>query len=208
MVGSANYGQNSLLFVDGFSIQFGAKFASWTFFTVVVVFCIMDAWKTVTKSTTKRPDAPDDEEESESHHKIHSSGYDVIHDAGFTEGPYVSSVLYHMQGGVHNTSQAVWQDRQHDQEAGDNSIVTQLFPFINSAVIRWSAACYIPMYQQSMYIYYTHHTQIAPEYKGLELGVGDQVLIKAIAEATGRSLANLKEEKKKEGDLGQLALVW
>jgi len=47
--------------------------------------------------------------------------------------------------------------------------------------------------------------RIAPAYEGKELGVGDAVLMKAVAETTGSSLAQLKEQLKQVGDLGDVA---
>lgn len=48
---------------------------------------------------------------------------------------------------------------------------------------------------------------MCPDYLGIELGIGESLLIKAIAESTGRSLAALKADLKKEGDLGLVAMV-
>lgn len=49
--------------------------------------------------------------------------------------------------------------------------------------------------------------QLCPDYEGLELGIGESLLIKAIAESTGRSAKQIKEDLKKEGDLGKVAMV-
>lgn len=49
--------------------------------------------------------------------------------------------------------------------------------------------------------------QLSPDYVGVELGIGESLLIKAIAESTGRSLAVIKSDLKKEGDLGLVAMV-
>jgi DNA ligase-1 len=49
--------------------------------------------------------------------------------------------------------------------------------------------------------------QLSPDYVGIELGIGESLLVKAIAESTGRSLALIKGELKKEGDLGLVAEV-
>ena len=49
--------------------------------------------------------------------------------------------------------------------------------------------------------------KIAPSYENLELGVGDALLFKAIAEATGRSPAQLKADVANIGDLGEVALA-
>ncbi|KAI6008206.1 DNA ligase I [Pisolithus orientalis] len=47
--------------------------------------------------------------------------------------------------------------------------------------------------------------RLSPDYVGVELGIGESLLIKAISESTGRSLVTLKAELKKEGDLGLVA---
>lgn len=48
--------------------------------------------------------------------------------------------------------------------------------------------------------------RLSPDYVGVELGIGESLLIKAISESTGRTLATLKAELKKEGDLGLVAM--
>lgn len=40
---------------------------------------------------------------------------------------------------------------------------------------------------------------------GIELGIGESLLIKAISNSTGRSVATIKVDLKKEGDLGLVA---
>lgn len=42
---------------------------------------------------------------------------------------------------------------------------------------------------------------------GIELGIGESLLVKAIAESTGRAMPKIKEDLKKEGDLGKVATV-
>ena len=49
--------------------------------------------------------------------------------------------------------------------------------------------------------------RIAPDYEGLELGIGEGLLVKAIAESSGRSVAQIKSELEKTGDLGDIAQV-
>jgi DNA ligase N terminus len=49
--------------------------------------------------------------------------------------------------------------------------------------------------------------QLSPDYVGVELGIGESLLIKAIGESTGRSTSIIKAELKKEGDLGLVAMV-
>src|SRR5258708_29814292 len=49
--------------------------------------------------------------------------------------------------------------------------------------------------------------QLCPDYTGIELGIGESLLVKAIGESTGRSLQLIKADLKKEGDLGLVAMV-
>lgn len=52
-----------------------------------------------------------------------------------------------------------------------------------------------------------HWTQICPDYEGLELGIGEGLLKKAIAQATGSSIAGINAQYKQVGDLGLVAMV-
>ncbi|BGP58446.1 ATP-dependent DNA ligase Cdc17 [Rhodotorula sphaerocarpa] len=47
--------------------------------------------------------------------------------------------------------------------------------------------------------------RLAPEYESIELGIGESLLMKAIGESCGRTLAQVKAEYKKIGDLGEVA---
>ena len=49
--------------------------------------------------------------------------------------------------------------------------------------------------------------KVAPEYDGIELGIGETILIKAIADSTGRTVEQLKSDYKSKGDLGLVAEV-
>ncbi|KAG1465041.1 hypothetical protein G6F46_002776 [Rhizopus delemar] len=54
-------------------------------------------------------------------------------------------------------------------------------------------------------ILYMCINKLCPDYEGLELGIGESLLIKAIAESTGRSIKQIKTEYAKIGDLGTIA---
>lgn len=47
--------------------------------------------------------------------------------------------------------------------------------------------------------------QLGPAYEGLELGLGDSIIMKAICLATGRSESHIKAELREKGDLGLIA---
>ena len=53
-------------------------------------------------------------------------------------------------------------------------------------------------------IFYFFIVKLAPDFVPMETGVGDQVLVKAIAVACGKSPREVKEMYKKEGDLGAI----
>lgn len=49
--------------------------------------------------------------------------------------------------------------------------------------------------------------RLCPDYMGIELGIGESLLVKAIAESTGRAVPKIREDLRKEGDLGKVAMV-
>ncbi|KAJ2339268.1 ATP-dependent DNA ligase Cdc17, partial [Coemansia sp. RSA 2618] len=49
-------------------------------------------------------------------------------------------------------------------------------------------------------------TKIAPDHEGIELGIGESILIKSIASATGRQVARVKQEHQELGDLGTVVM--
>lgn len=48
--------------------------------------------------------------------------------------------------------------------------------------------------------------KLAADYAGIELGIGESLIMKAIGESTGRSLAIIKQDQKEIGDLGLVAV--
>lgn len=48
--------------------------------------------------------------------------------------------------------------------------------------------------------------KLAPDYAGIELGIGESLIMKAIGESTGRSLQVIKADQKEIGDLGLVAV--
>lgn len=48
--------------------------------------------------------------------------------------------------------------------------------------------------------------KLAPDYAGIEIGIGESLIMKAIGETTGRSLQVIKADQKEIGDLGLVAV--
>ncbi|KTW28092.1 hypothetical protein T552_01953 [Pneumocystis carinii B80] len=48
--------------------------------------------------------------------------------------------------------------------------------------------------------------KVSSDYEGLELGIGESLLIKAIGESMGRNITKIKEDYKEYGDLGLIAM--
>jgi len=51
-------------------------------------------------------------------------------------------------------------------------------------------------------LFYFFCIKLAPEYEGLETGIGHEILLKSVAKACGKSPAQIRDSFKKEGDLG------
>ncbi|ODV58859.1 DNA ligase (ATP) CDC9 [Ascoidea rubescens DSM 1968] len=54
-------------------------------------------------------------------------------------------------------------------------------------------------------VVYLFINRLGPDYEGLELGLGETLLIKTITQSSGRSAANIKKDLKDIGDLGEVA---
>ncbi|GJJ79072.1 DNA ligase 1 [Entomortierella parvispora] len=55
-------------------------------------------------------------------------------------------------------------------------------------------------------VIYLSINKLCPEYEGLELGIGESLLLKAIAESTGREMKKIKADYAEIGDLGIVAM--
>lgn len=54
-------------------------------------------------------------------------------------------------------------------------------------------------------LFYFFCIKLGPDYEGLETGIGHEILLKSVAKACGKSPAQIREQFKKEGDLGLVA---
>ncbi|KAK7064244.1 DNA ligase [Favolaschia claudopus] len=61
-------------------------------------------------------------------------------------------------------------------------------------------------YKSLLQAVYLCINRLSPDYIGVELGIGESLLIKAIGESSGRNIATVKADLKKEGDLGLVAM--
>ncbi|KAH8120151.1 DNA ligase I [Phellopilus nigrolimitatus] len=80
---------------------------------------------------------------------------------------------------------------------------TTLLTSLLLLVIRRSA---LDDYKSLLQTVYLCINRLSPDYIGIELGIGESLLVKAIGESTGRSLSVIKTDLKKEGDLGLVAM--
>ncbi|KAF9925522.1 hypothetical protein FBU30_004686 [Linnemannia zychae] len=55
-------------------------------------------------------------------------------------------------------------------------------------------------------VIYLSINKLCPEYEGIELGIGESLLLKAIAESTGREMKKIKADYAEIGDLGVIAM--
>lgn len=57
-----------------------------------------------------------------------------------------------------------------------------------------------------LFVTYLFINRLGPDYEGLELGLGETILIKTIAESMGKSTSDVKNKYRETGDLGEIAL--
>ncbi|XP_053307437.1 DNA ligase 1 isoform X2 [Spea bombifrons] len=87
-------------------------------------------------------------------------------------------------------------ERIEDESARLKNIET-LSNFLRS-VITLSPEDFLPCIYLSL-------NRLGPAYEGIELGIGETILLKAVAQATGRQLEKIKKEAQEKGDLGLVA---
>ena len=51
-------------------------------------------------------------------------------------------------------------------------------------------------------LFYFFIVKLAPEYEAIETGIGHELLSKSVAKACGKSLKQIRDSFKEEGDLG------
>lgn len=111
--------------------------------------------------------------------------YDPIADAGWKEGENIPYLC------LANTLKEI------EQNSSRLKMIEILSNFFQSVI-------YLSPKELSKCIYLMLN-QLGPAYEGLELGLGDSVIIKAICLATGRSESHIKTELREKGDLGLIA---
>ncbi|BGP20443.1 ATP-dependent DNA ligase Cdc17 [Rhodosporidiobolus nylandii] len=113
-------------------------------------------------------------------------------------------------GGKEKESKTAWKEGEPVPYAS----LTHTFSLISATTKRLEISAYLTKFlvdviertpEDLVKVVYLCINRLAPEYTSLELGIGEQLLQKAIGESCGRTLAQVKAEYKKVGDLGQVA---
>jgi len=139
--------------------------------------------KLVQKTIVPRPAAA--AEEVDDGNPLGTPGYDPIAHAGWKKGQKVPyAALAAVFAKCESTSKRL-------------KIIAYVSDFFRS-VIALSPEALLP----SVYLCVN---EVAPSYEGKELGIGDQILLKALSEATGSTLAAVKLQYRETGDLGVVA---
>ncbi|KAH3676311.1 hypothetical protein WICMUC_002107 [Wickerhamomyces mucosus] len=93
--------------------------------------------------------------------------------------------------------------------------VVEVFDKIESTtkrleIIKYTSDFFLQVLQTNpddlVQITYLFINRLGPDYEGLELGLGETILIKTISESTGKSTAQVKSKYRETGDLGLIAL--
>ena len=86
------------------------------------------------------------------------------------------------------------------EEESKRLLITELMANAFRSVIATSPDDVLPMMALST-------SRLAPAYEGIELGIGDSLMIKAVSETCGRSVASIKSDMEEVGDLGLVAMA-
>ncbi|KAH3681578.1 hypothetical protein WICPIJ_007452 [Wickerhamomyces pijperi] len=95
------------------------------------------------------------------------------------------------------------------------SAVVEVFAQIESTtkrleIIKYTSDFFLTVLNNNpndlIYVTYLFINRLGPDYEGLELGLGETILIKTIAESTGKSTVHVKAKYRETGDLGEIAL--
>ncbi|KNZ51081.1 DNA ligase [Puccinia sorghi] len=94
------------------------------------------------------------------------------------------------------------------------SSLAYTFNLIDSTTKRLEITKYLTQYliqvisrtpNELLKVIYLCINRLCPDYEGIELGIGESLLIKAIGSSMGRTIAQVKADFKKVGDLGSVA---
>ncbi|GAA6061516.1 hypothetical protein JCM10212_004506 [Sporobolomyces blumeae] len=118
--------------------------------------------------------------------------------------------IFTMKASSSDMSQTSWKDGEPVPYAA----LTATFDKINATTKRLEISAYLTRFlvdviektpKDLLRTIYLCINRLAPEYESLELGIGESLLMKAIGESCGRTLAQVKSEYKDIGDLGEVA---
>uniref|UniRef100_A0A673C1A8 DNA ligase n=1 Tax=Sphaeramia orbicularis TaxID=375764 RepID=A0A673C1A8_9TELE len=121
--------------------------------------------------------------------------YHPVNDACWKQGQKVPYLA------VARTFEKIEEDSGRMCHCGLSVLYVCVLPFV------WVRAdvCGFPSPDDLLCCVYLCLNQLGPAYLGMELGVGETVLMKAVAQATGRQLDKIKAEAQEKGDLGLVA---
>lgn len=183
--------------------------------------------KTVTSSaipsSSKKASSPVIEEEKGQESSADEEGEPEVDDEGEEEEEEVGTVK-----GAAATKSAEWALSRKDEVDINGgwkqgtpvpySALAHTFSLIESTTKRIEKTSYLTTFlllviqrsapgdtESLLHAVYLCINRLSPDYIGIELGIGESLLVKAICESTGRSTATVKADLKKEGDLGLVA---
>ncbi|XP_063798736.1 DNA ligase 1 isoform X2 [Pseudophryne corroboree] len=126
-----------------------------------------------------------DVQDKQTDYKPSKSGYHPIYDACWSKGQLVPYLA------VARTFETI------ENESARLKNIETLSNFLRSVI------CLSPV--DLLPCIYLCLNRLGPAYEGLELGIGETLLMKAVAQATGRQLDKIKAEAQEKGDLGLVA---